>query len=117
MVAVLVGGCSLGRKSWGMAGSADAFKIVFVDPAASGGVAPELIAGGGCFASVFALPYSPGDNYPTMISFSRRKSMWGVFNSSDSGNMALVYVAGTKESPADTVAILTALKKVIDNEK
>jgi len=115
----LCSGCSLGRKSWGTATSADAFKVVMADPQ-SGNAVPELIAGGGSHAMLFQTSYESDKKYPTMFSYARRKSMWGMFSGSGSGNVTCVYIAGSGESPTETVKILEALSKVInakDKEK
>jgi hypothetical protein len=111
LMLALLSGCSIGKKSWGMAGSADAFKVVMTD-AKNQSMSPEIVAGGGCYASLFALPYSSTDNIPTMIAYSKRKSMWGFFDSMDTGNIAFVYISGSKENPEETIKILNAISKI-----
>jgi hypothetical protein len=99
-----------------MANSADAFKISVSDPQ-SGNVTPEVIAGGGSNAMCFQLPYKKDTVYPSMISYSRRKSLWGLFaGETSAGNVSFVYISGSNSTPQDTIEILKALKGVLNNE-
>ena len=109
----LLTGCSIGRKSWGMAMSADAFRVIMGDPR-NGGIAPEVNAGGGSWAGAFQTSYDDGRNYPTMISYARRKSMWGCFSSADSGNISFIYIAGSNETPEQTVEIINAFAGAVN---
>ncbi len=114
LVPFFLAGCSIGRKSWGMATSADAFKVVLADPQ-SGNAVPEIIAGGGSHSIAFQTAYADGKNYPTMFVFSRRNSLWGIFTSDILGsNVSSVYIAGSDETPEDTVKIINALSKVVN---
>ena len=112
LVFLMLNGCSVGRKTWGIAGSADAFKVSISDPE-SGNYVPEIIAGGGAHAMAFQATYDAGKVYPTAFAFSKRKSLWGLFSSdTSSGNVSVVYIAGSQESPENTVRILKILEKL-----
>jgi hypothetical protein len=115
LAALLLTGCSMGRKSWGMATSADAFKVVLADPQ-SGSTVPELVAGGGCVAAVFAVPMEPGQTMSRHISYSRRRSLWNVFSSASASNVGCVYISGSDESAEETAKILEAFGRVVNGE-
>lgn len=109
-----VSGCTIGKKSWAIANSADAFKISISDPQ-SGNIVPEIIAGGGANTMIFQLPYEAEKSYPGMFAYSRRKSLWGIFAGDTwSGNASIVYISGSKESPSDTIKILEKIAKIIN---
>lgn len=113
---VISSGCSIGRKSWGVATSVDAFRVVLADPK-NASVVPEVIAGGGSHCMLFQTAYEKDANYPPMFSYSRRKSLWGIFSSDmNSSNVSCLYIAGAGESPSDTVKIINALAKVVNIE-
>lgn len=114
-VAFALCGCSMSQKSWGMAGSADAFDVTGFNPQ-SGVVSPSVVAGGGCFATVFALPYEDGKQVATHISYARRRSLWNIFSSLSASNVSCVYIAGTGETPEQTEKILSAFAKVVNEE-
>jgi hypothetical protein len=115
LAALLLTGCSMGRKSWGMATSADAFKVVLADPQ-NGNAVPELVAGGGCVAAVFAVPMEEGQAMSRHISYSRRRSLWNVFSSASASNVGCVYISGSDESPEQTARILEAFGKIVNGE-
>lgn len=117
LVAVLFSGCALGSKSWGSAGSTDAFKITPSDMQ-SGNYAPTIVAGGGAHAMAFQKAYDAGLDYPTIFTYSRRKSMWGVFSGdTGSANISIVYIAGSKETSEDTIKILNSFAGVVNPPK
>lgn len=67
---------------------------------------------------VFSKPYKTKENVPTIITYSRRESMWGLFSGGvGAGNVSFIYVAGSKETPIDTIAILNAAAKVVNDER
>ena len=110
---VLITGCSsISKKSWASAGAADAFKITMVDPN-SGQPLPSMVAGGGCSVMGFALPIKKDQKYPCLFGYARRRSMWGMFSGSSTGNVAFFYIAGSHETPEQTVKILEAMAKVL----
>lgn len=114
LVMVLMTGCSLGQKSWGMANSCDAFKVVIADPQSSS-IAPEIIAGGGVNTMCFQKPFPLEEKVPSMFAYSRRKSMWGMFSGSTwAGNVSAVYISGSAETPEDTIKILEKLSKIVN---
>lgn len=117
LLSLIAGGCgSIGDKSWGTAGSSDAFKAQFVETQ-TGTLMPQLVAGGGCYALLFQRSYMTGAIYPTMVSYSRRKSMWGMFSGSSTGNVAFVYIAGSGETPEQTTANLEAIANIVNDKK
>lgn len=113
---LLLVGCSVGRKSWGLSSSADAFKVVMVDPS-NGSSAPEIVAGGGCFSAIFAVPYEDKDNMATHIAYSRRRSIWNIFSSASASNISIVYISGSKETPDETAKILDAFGRIVNDGK
>jgi len=116
-VIVLSGCSSIAPKSWGVASSSDAFKAVLFDPAGSASSAPELIAGGGCVSMLFMCPYGKDEIVPVGISYSKRLSMWGMFSGNNSGNISMLYISGSKETPEQTIKILEAFAKVVNPKK
>ncbi len=112
LLPLLLVGCSIGAKSWGTSGSADAFKFTITE-SQTGSITPELVAGGGAYSMVFQKPYLEGEKFPAMMAFSRRQSMWGwISGNSGSGNISFVYVAGSEEKPEDTALILEKLAEL-----
>jgi hypothetical protein len=106
----------MGRKSWALSSSADAFKVKMVDPE-SGSPSPEIVAGGGCLATVFALPYDKEQRVATHFSYSRRRSFWNIFNSASASNVAIIYISGSDEKPADSEKIIKALTNLVGTEE
>ena len=116
ILCVLISGCALADKSWGTAGSSDAFKFTITE-SQTGSVTPELVAGGEAHVMLFQRAQAEGTSYPTMVGYSRRKSMWGwLTGDSGSGNVAFIYIAGTGETPEQTAKILEAISKVVNQE-
>lgn len=114
LITVLTG-CGLPKKSWGSAGSADAFKFTITE-GQTGSLTPELVAGGGAHAMLFQKAYDEGIDYPTMVAYSRRKSMWGLFSGDvGSGNVSFLYIAGSKETPEQTAEILAGVSKIVND--
>ena len=111
---VMLTGCSIAQKSWASAGSCDAFKVVISD-AQSGNPVPTIIAGGGAHCMGFQKPFKQDEKVPPIITYSRRKSMWGLFSSDiNAGNVSFVYIAGSEEKPEDTYKILLGVAKVVN---
>lgn len=114
---VLVSGCSsIATKSWGSAGSSDAFRIVTIDPV-NGTGSPEITAGGGAHVLLFAKPYKANSKeiVPTMIGYARRISLWSIFaGDTSAGNVTCLYIAGSQETPDQTAKILEAYSKVVN---
>ena len=116
LMVVLLSGCALGDKSWASAGSADAFKLTITE-GQTGSLTPELMAGGGAHVMLFQRSYMQGAEYPTMVGYSRRKSMWGLFSGDvGSGNVSFSYIAGTGETPEQTAKILEAISKIVNDD-
>ena len=116
-VCLLFSGCGIAQKSWGAANSVDAFKIITTDPS-TGTIAPTILAGGGVSAMLFSLPYNNNETTSSMFAYSRRKSMWGIFSSDvNAGNVSIVYISGSKETPDDTIRILEKLEKIVNSKE
>ncbi len=114
LVACLFSGCSIAPKSWGIAASSDAFKIT-PSNLNSGNPTLEIVAGGGCMAAAFQKGRDPKEKAPTIFSYSRRRSMWGMFSGGlGATNVSIVYIAGTDETPEDTLKILKGFNKIIN---
>lgn len=117
LLSLIASGCALGDKSWASAGSADAFKLTITE-GQTGSLTPELMAGGGAHVMLFQRSYMQGAEYPTMVGYSRRKSMWGLFSGDvGSGNVSFSYIAGTGETPDQTAKILEAIAKIVNDER
>lgn len=118
VLAAILTGCGLPSKSWGTAGSADAFKFTITE-GQTGSITPELVAGGGAHAMLFQKPYEGADTaYPTMVAYSRRKSMWGLFSGDvGSGNVSFLYIAGSRETPEQTAKILEGVAKIVNDPR
>ena len=111
IVALLLSGCTTTNKSIAAGGSTDAFSITTYDPK-TGGTAPEMIAGGGCFAYASTKAYSQWEKATTTIVFSQRTSLWDLFNSG-STNKVFIYVAGTDEDSEATLKMIEKLKGLL----
>jgi len=110
---IILSGCSIGSKSWASAGSCDAFKITPSD-IQSGNYAPSIVVGGGAHAMAFQKAYEPGKDYPTIFTYARRKSLWGMFSGdTSSANVSIVYIAGSKETPQETIKILQSFGPIV----
>lgn len=117
LLSMTVSGCAISEKSWGTAGSYDAFKFT-VTEGQTGSLTPELVAGGGAHVMLFQRSYMQGTEYPAMVGYSRRKSMWGLFsNDIGAGNVSFIYIAGSGEKPEQTAKILEAIAKVVNDER
>ena len=113
---VFLMGCSIAGKSWGSAGSCDAFKVVVSD-VQSGNYVPTVIAGGGSHVMLFNKPYTNNEVVPTSIGYARRQSMWNLFSDDlSTGNVSFLYIAGSQENPADTARILEAIAKIVNDK-
>lgn len=116
LTCLLLVGCGLPRKSWGTAGSADAFKFTITE-SQTGSLTPELVAGGGAHAMLFQKAYSAEEVYPSMFAYSRRKSMWGMFSGNvGAGNVSCVYITGSNETPEQTLKILEKLDSLVNSQ-
>lgn len=111
---ILMQGCS-SDKSWGAAGSADAFDLTVSNPQ-SGVMTPSLVAGGGCFSVLFIKEYEKDAQYPRAISYSRRRSLWNVFSSASASNVSCVYISSSGETPAQTAEILRAFAEIVNDD-
>jgi len=110
-------GCSIAGKSWASAGSFDAFKIK-VTETQTGAMTPEIEAGGGSHAMAFQKSYEKDLDYPSMFVYARRKSMWGwLTGDTSAGNVSFVYIAGSKETPEQSIKMLEVIAKIVNDYK
>ena len=112
MLFLLVGCTSISKKSWGSAGSTDAFDVKTSYDPKSGSVTPEIVAGGGSHVMMFALPRQQKEQYPTMFGYSSRLSLWGLFGGTQAGNVSFLYISGSNETPEQTIKILDKIKSL-----
>lgn len=109
-----VGCASIREKSHGGAASSDAFKIT-PSNLNSGNPSLEIVAGGGTFAWVFQKAYDAWDKVSTMISFSRRKSLWGLFSGDTSAtNVSLVFCAGNDLTFEQQMLLLDKIDNIVN---
>lgn len=116
LAAVFLTGCnSVASKSWVMSNSADAFKVTVSDPCGSGTPLPQIVAGGGVNTMAFIKPYKKEDTYPTIFSFAKRKSMWGMFsNDIGAGNMVLTFSTGSKMTAEQALQALDKIATIVN---
>ena len=114
VVLVFTSCSSIGKKSWGSVGSSDAFDIKTSYDPKTGSVTPEIVAGGGTHVMLFALPMDKDKQYPTMWGYSSRQSLWGIFGGTQTGNISMMYVSGSNETPEQTIQILDKIKSIVN---